>query len=144
LEAEFFGWTKNSSLWWIKLLPFIIVNISILITIIINQNDILLVQKKNYFQKILSKKFFFDIFYNKVIINGFWLILSYDYIYKYVDKILLEIFGPSGIFYMMMISSSEIRKMHLGIIFLYNIYFLLLLFVVISIPVIYNQIFGLF
>lgn len=144
LEAEFFGWTKNCSVWWIKLIPFGIVNLAILVTVIINQNYILMFQKTNYIQKLLSKKFFFDIFYNKVIINGFWLMLSYDYIYKYFDKILLEIFGPTGLSYIIYKSSYKIRKMHLGIIFIYSVYFLILLFVTLAIPTLYNHIFGLF
>lgn len=144
LSAEFFGWTKNCSVWWVKLIPFIIVNLAILITILINQNYIILFQKTSYFKKLLAKKFFFDIFYNKVIINGFWLMLSYDYIYKYIDKILLEIFGPVGISYIIYKSSYKVRKMHLGIIFIYGTYFLILLIVTMFIPVLYNYIFGIF
>jgi NADH-ubiquinone oxidoreductase chain 5 len=141
LEAEFFGWVKNTS-WWIKLIPFIIVQIALLTVILVAQNDNYVIQKTNILQIIISKKFFFDIFYNKIFVHNFLTFIAYEYIYKYFDKIILEILGPTSLSNFIYKFSYNLRKSHYGIIFIYAVYILIIISISLSIPIIYNSVFG--
>lgn len=101
--------------------------------------------KQIYIFKVLytffNKKWYFDRFYNELINQNF-LISSYNFFYKTVDRGLLEKFGPHSISAGIYFSSKSLRVVQTGFVLHYLIYifFFLISFVLFSI----NQSFFLF
>lgn len=109
-----------------------------------NIHKFVIFEKKTQLYLLLSKKFFFDIFYNKFLINGNIFLFGYHYIYKYMDKILLEFIGPATIYQILYLISLKLRAVHSGIIFIYILYFLIVFGLIVIVPLQFNDLFNLF
>ena len=70
-----------------------------------------------------SKKWYFDILYNKYIVLPLFFI-SYSQIYQIVDKGLLELIGPTGLKGYLMRLTKQIIYLHTGIFYQYICFFL--------------------
>jgi hypothetical protein len=79
---------------------------------------------KWYIYKFLSKKLFFDIFYNKISI--ILLINNYKVFFNYFERGILEFLGPLGIIYVNNnIFNLYIYKLNTGLIYHYSYLFLI-------------------
>lgn len=74
-----------------------------------------------YFYNFFNKKWYFDRFYNELINQNF-LISSYDFFYKTIDRGLLEKLGPNGISQSIYSSSRVIKQSQTGFVLHYLIY----------------------
>jgi proton-translocating NADH-quinone oxidoreductase chain L len=67
-----------------------------------------------------GKKWFFDFFYNKYIAK-FSLYLGYDFVFKTIDRGIIEFFGPLGLVRNFFFLSNQISKIQTGYIYHYFI-----------------------
>jgi NADH-ubiquinone oxidoreductase chain 5 len=84
-------------------------------------NSFLLLKKSKFFKycyTFLNKKWYFDRFYNQFITQPV-LDLSYTFSYKYVDRGILERFGPSDIVSSVTSSSSFLKFLQSGFVYHY-------------------------
>jgi NADH-ubiquinone oxidoreductase chain 5 len=81
----------------------------------------------------LSKKWYFDDFYTKVV-SKYILYFSYQISFKLLDKGLIELIGPLGIVQLIKVGSKKLNSFQTGLIYNYilmiilGIIFILLLF----------------
>lgn len=126
---------SRNSLLLAEFLPFYIKNIPFffsLLSLIIFGLIYLIVRKTGIFyhsffkdwHKFLSFKWYFDLLYNTYV-NKPLLKFGYSTTFKYLDKGLLEIFGPEGLYKNFSFLSYQMQKMHTGIIYYYAAYILL-------------------
>jgi NADH-ubiquinone oxidoreductase chain 5 len=69
--------------------------------------------------RFLSNKWYFDVIYNKYI-NIPLLKISYSIIFKLIDKGILEIFGPFGLWKIIYWSSKQFNKVQTGFVYHYS------------------------
>jgi NADH-ubiquinone oxidoreductase chain 5 len=90
------------------------------------------------FYSLISKKFYFDAIYNKIF-HTFIATLSYKISYKIIDRGILEVLGPTGIYNLFNRLANSFQKLHTGYIFHHIFYFLtamgIIFLVVILVPV---------
>jgi proton-translocating NADH-quinone oxidoreductase chain L len=67
-----------------------------------------------------GKKWLFDFFYNKYV-SGLTLFLGYDFVFKNLDRGLIELFGPLGFVRNLFYLSNQISRMQTGYIYHYFI-----------------------
>lgn len=76
--------------------------------------------------------------------HGSIFLISYRFIYKYIDKLLLELLGPAALYNTINLMSLNLRRAHSGIIFIYVLYFLVVLILALLIPLTFSGFFYLF
>lgn len=84
-----------------------------------------------------NKKWYFDRFYNQFFIENL-LNNGYNYTYKTIDRGLIEVLGPIGIFTFIYFLLSKIRKYQNGFILSYLTYFLIAMILFIVIMLVQN------
>ena len=70
-----------------------------------------------------NKKYFFDKLYNEILIQ-FLLNFSFHYSYKLIDKFIIELFGPTGLYNFNISLNPIIRQIHSGALNIYILFFL--------------------
>jgi len=70
-----------------------------------------------------NKKYFFDKLYNELLVQML-LNFSFHYSYKLIDKFIIEIFGPTGLYNFSIAVSPLIRQFHSGLLNIYILCFL--------------------
>ena len=91
----------------------------------------------NQIFRFLSNKWYFDTIYNKCF-NIPILKVSYNTIFKLIDKGILEIFGPFGLWKVINLTSQQFNKYQTGLVYHYA---LIILYAVIAIVIIFNYIY---
>lgn len=117
----------------IKILPFLLsmlgVSLSFIIYYVLNTVSIIQITKNfSIFVKIyrfLSKKWYVDLIYNQYMAR-FYFFISYHITFKWIDRGLVEFFGPLGIVRTSDKIAINVSKLHSG--FLYQYIFLSILF----------------
>jgi NADH-ubiquinone oxidoreductase chain 5 len=116
-EAEFISWN-------VKLVPFVVSILGVIVSFLsYHFGSSLFINYLNYywFRKMyifFSKKWFFDLVYNQYLVRGFF-VLSYDVLYKMVDRGLLEYFGASGMYYFTLNLFENLRLLQTGFLNVY-------------------------
>lgn len=123
----------------VKLSPTIAAFAGIFVSLFLYRNNKLLYSFKIRFYDLYilsSKKFFFDSLYNHYIFVP--LAKSCTFIFEKVDRGILELFGPHGIFSLVSILATRIRKMQSGYVWDYIKKFLYFFFLFIGLTVVYQ------
>lgn len=131
----------------IKLLPIIFSFSSILLTFYLYFFKFNLLYKIKitkiglYFYNFLNRKWFFDKIYIEFI-NQFFLKISYYYIYKIIDKGIIEFFGPFGLILLFKNLNKKFLLLQTG--YIYNYSLLILISIIFFVSMLFYSIFNLF
>lgn len=138
---------------YVKLLPFVFSFLGIILSLYVyttsftyiynffllykNCLNILL---KNFYV-FFSKKWYFDMFYNQLVVKNI-LYSGYNYTFKFIDRGVIEIFGPLSLVRFFFNLSNKVSKLQTG--FLYHYFFVIIITILLFLFLFFGSFIGIF